>query len=465
MRLNRRRRKALGRIRKIKATNAVALHTPTPGQGRFEQCLKRLRALIAANQVGKTIAGCIEVWRFATETHPFRPDHRNEKMEGWICVANWGKGYEAVAKKLHETCPRHLVDWSKTHYESHGHWRNYRIVLLNGFVIKFVSSRGSSTAGASGSIDWLWIDEPPKRHQIGELIARTSAVNGPIWMTLTPCDSEQDLTWLQHYVEGDPDTDTPPRGDWAVIRITYTPENVPWKDPKDVEEQVALYPPWEYAQRVLGEWEGITQGRRFEAFNEQCVVGDEVIPLEFDEIRVGIDHGEGTGKQVIHLVGVEGDRYWILGEYTARKGHGLSDHVHGFLALLEAWGLTIFHVDEIYGDINSAGMLGGGSKYNVFLEKEIARQLKVRSTPKQILTPSKGRGSVDAGEAAINHAMKEGRLFVHASCKALIYSFKHYTGNSSKMKDLKDPVDSFRYSIADILLTPHTTTDEEYVIR
>lgn len=457
-------REALQRLKEIQTKNALALFCPTPGQQEFERSLSRLRALIAANQVGKTIAGAVETWRLSTETHPYRIHHKNKMGEGWICVANWGKGYESVAKKLYETCPYHLVDWSKTHFESHGHWRNNRIVMLNGFVIKFVSSKGSSTSGASGSIDWLWIDEPPKRHQMGELLARTSAVNGPIWFTLTPCDSEQDLTWLQHYIEGDPETDTAPHGDWHVIRITYTPENVPWKSAEEIEEQTSLYPPWEYNQRVLGLWEGITHNRRFASFNEQCVVGSEYLPNNFDEIRIGIDHGEGMGKQCIHLIGYQKDfdRYWVIGEYTSSKGDGLREHVEGLLGLLAGWSLTIYDVDEIYGDINSSGLLGGGFKYNVFLEKEIAKQLKLRTSPKAITTPNKGRGSVGAGESAINHAMKEGRFFVHAACKALIHSLKHYTG---KEQDLKDPVDSTRYAIADILLSPHIDTDQEYTIR
>lgn len=460
MNLSRRSRKALRKIRKTASLNGLALYNPTPGQINFHRQPNRLRTLIAANQVGKTIAGGVEVWWLATEAHPYRPDHKNVQGEGWICVANWGKAYESVCKKLMETCPRHLIDWGKTTYHKHGHFVNSRITLLSGFVIKFVSSRGSSTSGASGSIDWLWIDEPPKRHQLGELLARTSSTSGPVFMTLTPCDSEQDLTWLQHYVEGDPDHDVDPTGNWSIERITYTIENLPWKTKAQVEEQTSLYPAWEYNQRVLGMWEGITASRRFVSFNEQIVVRDDVLPVDFDEIRVGIDHGEGTGKQVIHLIGVESGRYWVLGEYTAKAGHGLPDHIRGLLDLLSAYSLTVYHLDEVFGDINSAGMLGGGMKYNLFLEREIARQLQLTSSPITIRTPNKGRGSVAAGEAAMDHAMKEGRFFVHASCKALIYSMKHYTG---KEQDLKDPVDSCRYSIADLLLSPRGTTDQVYV--
>ena len=71
--------------------------------------------------------------------------------------------------------------------------------------------------------------------------------------------------------------------------------------------------------------------------------------------------------------------------------------------------------------------------------------------PCEIERPKKGKGSVKAGEKAMNHAMKEGRWFVHESCRKFIHAGKHYTGVE---QDLKHPIDSARYGWGDVLLAP-----------
>ena len=50
----------------------------------------------------------------------------------------------------------------------------------------------------------------------------------------------------------------------------------------------------------------------------------------------------------------------------------------------------------------------------------------------------------------MNHAMKEGRWFVHESCVKFINAAKHYTGVE---KDLTHPLDAARYGWTDLLLS------------
>ena len=98
---------------------------------------------------------------------------------------------------------------------------------------------------------------------------------------------------------------------------------------------------------------------------------------------------------------------------------------------------------------------------NSFLERAVATLLHLSQCPFSIDIPTKGRGSVTAGESALNHAMLEGRFFVHESCRAFIHAARHYTG---KEADLKHPVDGVRYAIGDLVLATPTTRSVNLVL-
>lgn len=432
--------------------NGLLHYTPTPGQRRAHEMQARLRALIAANRVGKTKWGGAESWYQATGRHPYRVVRRKKGVM-WICVGTWGKPYQAVAKHLYELAPKDLIDWKKTEYQSHGHWRNHRITLRDGYEIGFVSSKGSSVSAASDGADALWIDEPPKKHQMGELLARTSDVNGPVWLTCTPVDSEQDLTWLQHYLEGNPEEGTGPQGDWHLTRITYSPENVPWKTAEEIEEQVALYGPWEYAQRVLGEWHGAVVGRWLPHFVEDCIFTDADLEAmgglpPIVELALAMDHGEGAGKQVCYLLAWDGHRLWVLGEYVNKEHTDPDTDAAGIERILTAWGVDWFAIDRAWGDTNSLGKAGAGITVNAALELAIARRLKLPAPPFRIEPAAKGAGSVKRGTKVIDLAFLSGRLRVHASCRKLIRAGQMWRGADDEHKHA---IDGVRYGAVEYL--------------
>ena len=143
----------------------------------------------------------------------------------------------------------------------------------------------------------------------------------------------------------------------------------------------------------------------------------------------------------------------VAREWVGRGNMTPRDVAAGVVGMLTSMDLTIHHVAKLVGDVNSAGLIGGGATYNEFVERALCEVLGLQTLPVSIEIPSKGRGSVDAGEGAMSHAMKEGRYLVHESCRALIHSAKHYTGRE---KDLKDPIDSARYGVADVLLAPRS---------
>jgi hypothetical protein len=162
-----------------------------------------------------------------------------------------------------------------------------------------------------------------------------------------------------------------------------------------------------------------------------------------------MDHGEGAGKQYVCVELLQGRKVYVLREWSGKDATGPADVARAVVDLLTALGVTIHHVKKIIGDVNSAGLAGGGHRYNDLIERALADLLGASVCPVPVTIPSKGKGSVDAGESAMSFAMTEGRFLVHHSCARFIHSARHYTGRE---KDLKDPVDGVRYGCADRLL-------------
>jgi hypothetical protein len=412
------------------------------------------RLLRAPNKIGKTFAAAYEAWAHLIGIHRWQ---RIEAASGWAMIANLAATYPVVCDALHQLEPHDLLD-EATHYViGQGYITNGRHMIRTraGRVMDFRSGEGSAISSESGSVGWLWIDEPPKADRFGGAISRVAVSQGPVWMDFTPIGRPTGA--FREHIEGNAELGTPPREAWEQHRPRLTQADCTTSSGRiirsaaSIEAQVAAYSPWEYEQRVNGEWEGVSVGRRLSAFSESCYIDDdeEIRVGDEDELRVGIDHGEGDGKEMAYLGLVSGRRYTLLGEYVGKAGATPREHASGILSMLQARGLSVYDIAHWIGDVNSAGLIGAGTKYNTFLEYAFADELGVSTCPFSIETPPKGKGSVAAGEAAINHACREGRWRIATSCVAFSHAARHYTG---KEKDLKDPIDGARYTFLDRLL-------------
>jgi hypothetical protein len=426
------------------------------------------RMVRAPNQTTKTFSAAWEAWAHLIGAHRWRPEIR--PSPGWVMLADLENGYPTIAKKLRAVEPGDWLDPATHYIEGKGYYTNGRRMIRSklGHLMEFRSGEGEMMALAMASIGWLWIDEVPKQSHFGEALSRVAVAKGPAWMSFTPIG--RPAGWLRRHVEGDPDTGDPPREDWQQIRIQLTERDCTTETGRvirtedSIERQCAAYSHWELAQRRYGEWEGVSTDRRLKGFSEACLLTLDELPTRInpkagDEIRVSMDHGEGTGKQVAYLEVLTGRKTYLYREWVARENSGPREVATGILAMLADAGLSIYDVSKIVGDINSAGLAAGkgGGKYNDFIERELCTLLNVATSPVEITTPNKRPGTVDAGESAMSHAMKEGRFFVFYedghpfSCKAFVGSARHYTGRE---KDLKDPIDAARYGCQDRLLQP-----------
>lgn len=442
--------------------NRLALYDPMRGMLPVHQSQSRLRFVRKPNQVGGTYSMGAEIWWAALDLHPYRPPIA-PGAPIWVMLTDLKDEYVTVCEKLWSIAPRHRLADGCKYVQSKGFlYRGAKMLVLdNGRRVEFKSGTQDAMAVESGTVGAAFVNEPPTAAHLSGLLQRCSFHAAPVLMNFTPVG--RPLEWLRALVEGEPERDIPPQvPGWEVFRPALTVEDCTTvrgqviRSQESIDAQVSLMSPWERAQRQFGAWEGETADRRFEAWGQRLVFTDaELEDVEFEMVRAGIDHGEGDRKQCAYIVGLmhtEGlaPSVWVLSEYAAEAGSGPTEDTEGLLRALEDCGLTVYHLERIRGDINSAGKLGEGQRYNAILDRHIAAALGCQESPRRIQAPDKRRGSVNAGEVALSHAMREDRFRVHESCTHLIHALKHYRG--PKDQDLKDPIDAVRYAVADVLL-------------
>ena len=459
-------------------------YVPTPPMSSFHLSLAINRYVIAASQVGKTMGGAREAWMYATLTHPYRTVPSSARY-GIIAVGSLdGTAYTGVLKAMWNTRPHHLIDWSKTKWLGEtSRPTNDTIWLKNGHTIRFVSSRGGSTGAAGIQADWIWIDEPAKQDRFSELIARTTQTEGHIWLTFTAVDTEQDLTWLKLYLEGDADNNVPPESPgWEKHNMELSVDSCPWMTQSQVDAVEAKTPAWIADQRLKGKWDSPpTNGY----FNIDYKLHDLAVPFYTVDCTVGpwvalasADHGELAGHE--HVVFIlarkvkpaAGPTYAhvaVVGEYVSSKrttvdedaagikrelskiANHIADYKLGDLRVGSPGGLANPAAWDWTGDINSSGKAGdAGESINEALE----RALGLRKGA--IKTPNKRGGTVTEGRVRIRTALTQADCPIRLAGGAtgqlgapqLIKSMMRHVG---KDDNTKHAVDALRYGVYDYL--------------
>lgn len=433
-----------------------------PFQSRFHASEDRKRILLAANKLGKTFSGAAEAWQHLLGWHPFREVPPRGSL-GWLLCQDHTTGWPSVSRCLHDLEPPGALHSDCKYVEGVGYMYRGRKTLMTpwGSALECKSCKQDLQALEGPRVHWAWVDEPPKKAHFAALRARLTFDMGPIWLTLTPVNRPTE--WLRDVVEGRPDDNIDPsEDDWWVEHVQLSIENAPHRTPESIAAQIAETDPWERPQRIYAEWEGLAEGRRLSWFTPDLLLDDETVgtlalePARGDVVRIGIDHGEGIGKQVVSLVAKINNRFYLLRQWASGEdGDGAKQTAHAIVECLDDIGLTTHHVDRLVGDTNSAGLgVRSGVKFNALVEYELGQLL---GHPVVIESPSKGPGSVAAGESAINALMRERKWLVHEDCTPFIQSARYYTGREA---DLKDAIDSPRYAVLDLLLDPMLMTRE-----
>ena len=180
--------------------NKLQYYHPYPKQREFHQAgtKYRERLLLAANQVGKTFAGAMEVaihatGRYDSEWNGYRFDH---PVRIWVC----GESSEVVR----ETIQRLLL--GEPGYHGTGTIPKDALLevvpargtpeLVDTIRVRHASG-GSSTIGLKSysqgrerfqgaTLDFAWCDEEPPSDVFHEILTRLNVTGGPLIMTFTP---------------------------------------------------------------------------------------------------------------------------------------------------------------------------------------------------------------------------------------------------------------------------------------
>ncbi len=407
------------------------------GAPLFHADTSREKLLRAGNQWGKTRAGARECLYIMTGCHPWR-EVKKPPVRGRVVTYSWAQSVE-VQRRINEILPSFLVDGYD--FNMVRGFINAKLRLKNGSLLEIMTASQGSLAHGAASLDYVWVDEPPPRDLYSELLARLLVKKGTLFLTMTPVGRPVD--WLIDEIE---------EGRLSDHRFDLTPENCPHLDQEQIDAIGEKYLVSERAQRCHGHWHGVTVGRFFEAFSQEAVT--EEIPRGECRIALGIDHGEGVGKEccllMLYIDDPDGkfSRVWIIDEYINKKRTDPDEDAAGILAMLNRHDIRPQEIDLAVGDINSAGKFAGGIKVNDALSDAIQRQTKAKFPPVVIRSARKGRGSVMYGSRLINYAFRRGDLTIHPRCKNLIHSFRHFKGQE---EDLKHTLDAARYAISSIL--------------
>lgn len=396
-------------------------YAPSPVLERFHRSCAINRYLRAASQAGKTMGCAREAWMYSTQTHPFRPTPIKAGL-GLIAVGSLeGTASIGVLTALWNTRPESMIDWGKTHWTGPTHWPPGGMIhLRNGTAIKLATSRGGSTGAASVQADWLWIDEPPKRDKFSEFLARVTSTGGAVWLSFTPYDSEQDLSWLRLYLEGDESKGIPPESPgWDPFVMELNTKNCPWMSPENVMRIWSQTPSWVADQRLKGAWDTPPPDAYFRLDPR---VHDVCIPLESAGGREGPwvyvaagDHGELAGHE--HFVFFRARKVratdrrlrvqvQVLTEYASIDRSNVQDDAAGILGAIGRLAnhegdpnLAIPAFWKWSADINSAGKLAAGVSVNEALSVALGM------SPDRIQRPDKTAGSVERGLVALRGAL------------------------------------------------------------
>lgn len=453
------RRRALGagvrlasrRLRRARQRRPGVFFEPSPGLRDFFHDRSKRQCVIAANRVGKTKHAIEKLARRlkavpGTRARIVAPTNR--------------QGYRIHGKYLAESLGADLAEGSRWNAATGFNGGNMAR-LRNGSTCELTSYEQAPDAHAGASLHIVLLDEPPPIAHYEEALARVFDVEGEVWITLTAVG--RPVKWLREIVEqGVRD------GDWSFHQVALSVANCPWYTPDQVADRIreARRQPWSYLQRIEGEWDGVSEDRRFASFTDEALLPLTVglreawpKPGKTVHLVLSIDHGEGPGHSHWTLLGYQvvgrtqyGPKLYIraISEWVNPRRMSVPKEARAIQAWVRGLGLGLEQLSWGVGDTNTAQKSEMARTLNEAFEQAFA-ELMGRS-PEQptfrIRAASKGPGSVDEGVATCNGLADGGELVVSEACVGVVQAIKHWAGRND---DLKHAADSLRYGVTAIV--------------
>lgn len=433
-----------------------------PGQHAFLRSTSKRTIFRAGFQwAGKTQAGAAELIYRMTGRHPFKPV-RPPPIRAWVVCGALLQS-RIIQERVWQLVPKSEVAPGCVFDPAKGAFVGQvpRLILRNGSIAEFRSGGAKGANLTSGTLDYIWNDEPPESEVVfDDLQKRLARKNGDLFLTFTPLHRPVD--YLRERVE---------KGLIEDLHFKLTPENlipVGSTRPMTLSDGTPMDADWIAEKRAEtspllapvildGDWETRYQGAYFDgAWKGQGLVDSHIhtrAPRGTVRVCIGIDHGHRPGKQVIYIILVDEEHVsghpnvYVLDEYVDEGGAALPERdARGLLSMLDRHGMTWSSVDHAFGDrVHLPG--SGSQKSNRDLQVQIAKILKISpdDVHPPIRTVKKGADSRSVGERWLYQAMVRGTFGVHPRCRRLIEAIPKYTGRDDEWKD---PIDALRYGLS-----------------
>lgn len=420
----------IARLRRITAAakeRPLTTFVPSPSFRSMRDREHRLILARAANRVGKTRHACWVAAREAIEL----PSVKGRPVRIRIVGPNRAQVNGKTGEYLAHFLRGHLSD--KSYYTPKG-WNSNTVVLQNGSIIQLKSLEDDPQTHAGDELDLVIMDEPPKRAHFSENLSRIGSVSGRMIVVMTPVD--RPVGWLREIVEAEGSS-------WVQLVAAFSRDNCPWYTEQQVAEHLDTMrsSAWQWAQRVEGAWEGVSEDRMLSGFTDDSVTHED----PSGEVSLGLtfDHGIKAGKTVSLLWASVGQWVWVLDEWIAESALTPEEASGHVVAMLKRRGQTLDDVDWAIGDVNVSGHTG--FRVNAEMQAEFKRinggRLRFR-----VRDPYKKGRSIDYGIRLLNYSFRRADLRVHSRCTKLVDACKHWQGGKAGDDGLlSDRIDALRY--------------------
>jgi phage terminase large subunit-like protein len=441
-----------------RAENRLFYYKPYRKQKIFHElgATKRERLLRAGNQLGKTLAGSMEVAMHATGRYPDwwtgkRFDRPNHGMAGSESAELTRKGVQRLllgppadrqawgTGAIPKDC---IVDWSMRSGVADAvasiTVRHFTDGVYDGnSTIQFASYDQGRTKWQADTLDWVWFDEEPPPEVYSEGITRTNTTLGPVILTMTPLFGMSEV--VRRFIP--PSTDE--RAD-----VCMTIDDAEHYTPEERAKIIASYPEHERESRTKG-IPSMGSGRIFPV--AESAISCQAFPIPAHWVRIGgLDFGYDHPTAAVQLAwDRDNDIIYLTAVYKARGAD---------IALNAGISPTASHAAAVkpWGDIPWAwphdGLQhdkGSGEELRTQYVGQGLDMLEDKATHAPADGEKEGTGGngVEAGLMDMLDRMQTGRWKVFSHLELWWEEFRLYHRKDGKVvKEFDDAISASRYA-------------------
>jgi phage terminase large subunit-like protein len=389
------------------------------------------RLFMAANRVGKTVAGAFEATCHLTGRYPewWEGKRFERPTEGWACGANSqttrdvvqgillgrtvGDGMVPTDAIVHTTAGRGITGSVETVWVRHVSGKNSKL--------GFKTYEQGRRAFEGEAKDFIWCDEEPPMDVYTEMLYRLLTTKGILYTTFTP------LLGMSEVVSGflEPENEESHLSKY-VVQAGW--RDVPHLDEEEKRKLVANTPPYQIKARTDGE-PTLGAGAIYPIAESEIMVPDRPIPDEWPR-AFGMDVGWNRTAVIWGARDPGSGVVYLYSEHYQGQGEPAS-HAYAIRGR-GSW---------IPGVIDPACL--GSSQIDGRALMDIYRELGLKLIP--------AVNAVEAGITEVWQLLVSGRLKVMASCGNWFREFRNYhrddKGSGKIVKRNDHLMDATRYLI------------------